>query len=381
MSRRFPKSSCAVLVLAALSVFPVGAALGEPVMLRREYTPGRISYVERRMELEQEISGLPMPPMKFYVEQVYGLWEKVESATNDKTGIVLTYDRAARKVKAPMMGEVEFDTDDPEYEEAAPQLRAVLRPMIGMAIRMEVDKDGKVLSFSGMDAINKKVSEKAVASMHWEQMKEEFTNERGKETLGRDPLRIYANKKVHVGDTWKASSSITKPPIGTIVTDYQYRVDRIGTENGREIVSISVTGVVSAGSTVKNDAESKQPDSKEEGETDKDTAVEDAKEADPETEVSGSVSGTALYDVELGRVVKRTSESEVDIKIPLSKLMPNVPAGEEPQIARFKMAIKSTTLILTETERNAQKAEARKKAEMRKKAEEEEEDDEEEDDE
>ena len=43
------------------------------------------------------------------------------------------------------------------------------------------------------------------------------------------------------------------------------------------------------------------------------------------------------------------------------------------------MTIRSTTSILTEAERNAQKAEARKRAELRKTAEDEDEDDEEED--
>ena len=58
-----------------------------------------------------------------------------------------------------------------------------------------------------------------------------------------------------------------------------------------------------------------------------------------------------------------------------------MPAGKEPQFANFKTTIKSPILILTEKERNAQKAEARKKAEMRKKAEEEDDDDDDEEEE
>lgn len=380
MSDRRPRSTCAALILAALSVLPAGTSLGQSVMLRREYAPGQISYIESETEIEQDISGLPMPPMKLHMKQLYGLWEEVESATGDKTKIVLTYDRAARTVEAPMMGAVEFDTDDPDCEEAAPQLGVVLKPMIGMALRMELDKDGKAVTFSGMDAIHKKISEKAVASMHWAQMQEEFTDERGMETWGTGPLLIYPNKKVKVGDTWKASSSIVRHFVGTIVTDYQYKVDRIGMESGRKIVSISATGTVSGSAHAKKEADLEDHDSKEEGKKQNEITQEEEKKADPEAEVSGLVSGTASYDVELGRIVKRTSESKVDIKIPLSKLMPNVPAGEEPQFANFKTAIKRTTLILTKKERNAEKEEARNRAEMRKKAEEDDDDDEEEDD-
>ena len=380
MLYRRSRLSSAALILIAPSVFPAVTAFGESVMLKRQYTPGRVSYIESQTEIEQDISGLPMPPMKFHMTQLYGLWEKIESATPDKTRIVLTYDRAARTVEAPMMGEVEFDTDDPGYEEAAPQLGTVLKPMIGMELTMELDKDGKVVALSGVDAINKKVSEKAVASMHWEQMKEEFTDERGKETWGTGPLLIYPNKKVKVGDTWKASLSIVRPMVGTIVTDYEYKVDRIGIENGRDIVSISIAGVTSRATDVKKDAESKEEVSKEEGKQDSDAAQEETKEAAPEAEISGIVSGTAIYDVQLGRIVRRASDSKVDIRVPLSKLMPNVPAGEEPQFAMFKMAIKSTTLILTEQERKAQKAEAHENAEMRRMAEEEEDDEDEEED-
>jgi hypothetical protein len=362
-------------------IFPAGCALDKSVMLKREYVPGRISYIESQSELEQDISGLPMPPMKFQITQLYGLWETVDSAARGKTRIVLTYDRAARSVEAPMMGDVEFDTDDPDNEEAAPQLRTVLEPMIGMPVTMELGKDGEVVSFSGMDAINKKVSEKAVASMHWDHLKEEFTNERGKETWSTSPLLIYPNKKVKVGDTWNASISIERHMVGTIVTDYQYTVDRIDTENGRKTVSISATGLMSKGEDAKEDTDSKEQASIEEGEEGEDVEQKQAEQTGPEMELTGSLTGTALYDVESGRIVRRTTDSNVDIKIPLSTLIPNLPAGDEPQFAKFKTVIKITTLVLTEEERNAQKAEARKKAEMRKKAEEEDDDDEEDEEE
>lgn len=378
MSHRITSLLGAALMLTPLSVLSVGPVFGESVMVKRGYVHGRVSYVENLTEIEQEISGLPMPPMKFHMEQLFGLREKTESAPDGGTRTVLIYDRAARKVEAPMMGEVEFDTDDPENEEAAPQLGTILKPMIDMAITMEQDKDGNVVSFSGLDAINKKISEIAIASMHWEHMKEEFTNKQGKETWGTMSLLIYPNKEVKVGDEWKASSSMERPMVGTIVTDYQYKVDRIGVENGRKIVSISFTGAISKGAEDKIDTESNNDGSKVEGEN-TDTEKEEAENAEPEAEVKGEVSGTASYDVELGRIVKQTSQSDVDIRIPLSKIMPNVPSEGDPQFASIKTAIKSTTSILTEKERNAQKAEAKRKAEARRKAEEEE-DDEEEDD-
>jgi hypothetical protein len=260
------------------------------------------------------------------------------------------------------MGNAQFDTDDPEHEEAASQLGVVLKPMIGMPMTMEVDNNGKVLSFTGMDEINKKVSSNAIASMHWEQMKEEFTNERGKETWGQEPLLIYPNKEVGVGDTWEATSTIERPPMGTFVTTYHFKVDSIGTENGRKVVAISMTAEVTAG---------EEPEK----------AGDETGTPEPPTEVSGKLSGMSTYDVELGRVVKQTAKGNVDIKIPLSKLMPAAPPSAEPQFAVFKIALDETSRVLTEKERNAQKDEARKKAEARRLAEEAEDEEDEEDDE
>ena len=282
-----------------------------------------------------------------------------------------------------MMGDIEFDTDDPEYEEAAPQLGVVLKPMIGMSMTMQVDKDGKVVSFTGMDAINKKISEEAVASMLWEQMKDEFTDEHARRSWGTDPLLIYPNKSVKVGDTWTGTSSFTQSRIGTIITDYRYKVDRIGEENGRKVVVIGVTGVVSRGPDAEADTDaepdsgSTEPGSDEGGEQEQGTDDEETKKALPETEANGSMSGTAVYDVKLGRIVKQDDEGNVEIRIPLARLIPEMGDSAGDQIATFKSTVKSTFVIRTEDERNAEKAEARKKAEMRRKAEQEEEEDEE----
>ncbi|UCF09438.1 MAG: hypothetical protein JSW65_05065 [Candidatus Bipolaricaulota bacterium] len=357
-----------------LSSCPAVFGLGESVMLKRVYVPGTVCYVESRTEVDQDISGLPMPPMKIRFEQLYGLWEHVESVTEDKTTVVLTYDRAARNVEAPMLGTVEFDTDDPDYEEAAPQLGAVLKPMIGMAMRMELDGSGEVLHFTGMDAINRKVSESAVASMHWEQMKDDFTDARGKETWGREPLLFYANKEVKAGDSWQGVSSITEPVVGTIITDYRYEVDRVTMEDGRKTAVILVSGVIS---TVTNGKNSKRSDERD---SNKEDTVEGGegqveKKAEAQAEVTGVLSGSALYDVELGRIVTRATDGTIDMSIPLRKLMPNLPEGIEAGTVEFKMGFRTTITVSTEDERKAQKAEARKKAEMRRQAEEEEDDD------
>ena len=234
--------------------------------------------------------------------------------------------------------------------------------MIGMAMTIEVDRNGQVISFSGMDAINEKVSAQAIANMYWEQMKGEFADARGKETWGAEPLLIYPNKEVQTGDTWEATTSVDRPPMGTIVTNYKFKVDRIGTENGRRSVVISVHGIMSVGEEEAAEPAETQP-------------------AVPPTEVNGELSGTAIYDVERGLVINRTTKGNVNIKVPLAKLIPNLPPSEEPRFADIKFDVNETTNVLTPQEREAQKVEARKRAEARRLAEEEEDEDEDEEEE
>jgi hypothetical protein len=362
-------------MLAILAGSPTAVAADKSVILKRVFVPGTVSYVESKTEVEQDISGLPMPPMKLRFEQLYGLWERVESITEDKTTISLTYDRAARSVEAPMVGAVEFDTDDPEYEEAAPQLGAILEPMIGMTMTMELGVGGEVLTFSGMDAINRKVSERAVASMHWEQMKDDFTDERGMETWGREPLLYYANKEVKVGDSWQGVSTISEPTVGTIVTDYRYKVDRIGKHAGREAAVISVSGAISTANNgdVEGSPAEQAPSADHPGE---DSVVPVTKTPESKAVVTGVVSGSAVFDVQLGRIVERTTDGKIDMQIPLRKLMPNLPDGVEGGTVEFKMAFRTTNTVHTPEKRSAQKAAARQKAEMRRLAEADDDDDE-----
>ncbi len=370
------KAAAVGVMLVVLSILASGQAFGESVMIKRKFDAGRVSYIENKVEIDQKISGLPMPDMKFRIVQLFGLLEKVESIGGGKAKIVLTFDRAMRSVESSLMGTSEFDTDDPEHEEAAPQLGVVLEPMIGMPLTMEVDRDGELVSFAGMEAINKKVSEQAVASMHWEQMKSEFTDELGKETWGREPLLIYPNKEVEVGDTWKASSEIARPPFGTFVTGYRYTLDRIAVEDGRKTAVIKVEGVVSGRSDSETSTEAEERGTAPKGDKENDSAEGDGKKASPEVEVRGAISGTALYDVALGRVVRETTQGEMDITIALSRLNPALEGLGESEFATFKFTFDGMTRVLTEEARNRQKAEARRRAELRRMAEEEDEEDE-----
>lgn len=323
--------ACAASVLALI---PIAPAAGESIMVKRVFKPGSDTYVERTTEVVQAFK-MPSGEMKITVKDIKVLQEKVKSVSDQIAKVVLTFDRISQTMESAMMGTHAFDSDDADNEEASPQLAPILGPAVSMSMTMEVDSEGKIKSFTGMDAINDKISEKIQGNMFWPMMKDEFTDEVALKEYGEGSLMMYANKQVSVGDTWTGSQSRDFPQLGTVVTDVTYKLERIGTEDGRKVAFISSNGKLSR---QKNDSDGESP-----------------------PELSGTVSGQSVYDVELGRVVKRSAEQSFEIKMKQ--------AGQE---ANISISITFNSKVLSKKDRERQKYEAKKTAEMRKKAEEEE---------
>ncbi len=320
------------------------AAAGESVLLQRKFQDGKTNYVHRTVDMVQKIGGMPGGAMEIKVRSIFGVIEKVKGAAGGKRIVTMTFDRAAQTMDMPMMGELEYDSYDPENEEAAPQLASILQPMVGEALTVEVSKDGKVVGFSGMDAINKKISEKAVANMFWSQVKRQYTDEKARKQWGEDPLLMFPNKEVKVGETWKARSVDDDPQLGVIAHEYEYTLDKITTDQGRKVAHISYKVQISKGES-------------DEGE-------------ETPTKVGGGGSGQAVYDIDEGTVVRQTGQGHMDIKMPPPPGMPSEPD----QMMSVEISSKSLVRRLSAKEQEQERAEINKKIEARKKAAKEEDD-------
>jgi len=240
---------------------------------------------------------------------------------------------------SPMMGAFEYDTDDPGYEDAAPLLQPILDPLVGESMTLKVDKDGTCTSLTGMDEIRDKVSKNAIANVFWMQMKERFNNTMALSDWGTARFQAYPNKEVSEGDTWTGRLSEDIPQVGTMVTEYEYKLDGFGSEDGRKVAHISYTGKVSR-------------------------SAKEGEDAATAPKVNGTVSGKATFDFERGLVVGEVGESSTSI----SMAAPGSTGGEG-QTFDIQFTIKSTTNMLDEPYREKQKAEAKAKAEARKAAE------------
>ncbi|MFH1417187.1 MAG: DUF6263 family protein [Planctomycetota bacterium] len=336
----------ATLMVFLTGIMTAGQALAEQVLLERKFTPGRISYVEAKDDITQKTSG-PQGDSEYTIHRLYGLMEKVGSPSDGKTPVVFTFDRAVQKVAHTSIGKLHFDTDDPDDDEASPQLSIIFKPLMGLSMTMEFDDAGEVASCTGMEAIVRKIDEEAVGASFWGYFKRDFTDERMSEDWGRDRLLYLPNKKVAIGDTWDVTTETRRPQLGTIVTEFQCKLGRIGEKDGRQVAVVSYTA--------------------------KSSLKEDDKTGDgPKTELSGTQTGTVTCDVAMGMMIEDTSESSISIKSPL----PAGAGGSEddggedkdkgPQFMTIGVTVQRHLVVLSEKERKAQKLAAAEKAEARK---------------
>jgi hypothetical protein len=337
----------------ALCMLVTVPAAADSLMIKRKFPAGAKRYLENKVELTQKIMGGPMGEMTVKVKQLYGIWEEIKNSSPQKSTVSLTFDRVSRAMDMQMFA-TQFDTDDPEFEEADPQLKVILNNMVGESMTMEVDGAGQLAAFSGMDDIRKKIAEKAVMNMQWSQMEHEFNDEIAGNRWGRESLQVFPNKPVSVGDSWTGTTESPHPMLGTMVTESTYTLTDIKTDNNRKIAVISTKAT-----TTRKPAEG-----------------EDAATA---PSLTGSSSGVSTYDVEAGLV----TGSEINGTMLVEFLPPGAAEGS-PKV-KADLVISGGFKSMSVEQRMAQKKVAQELTEKRRRAAEaeeaEDEDDDDEDDE
>jgi hypothetical protein len=314
------------------------APAGDAVTIKRQFNPGEKVYIQQDSHIDQTIEMGPTT-MKMKMRQLYGVWEAVKKSGGGTTDVELTFDRALQTLESPMMGNMKYDSDDPDNEENVPTLANILQNVVGGTMTMNVGPDGKVIAFSGMDAIREKVASKAAANMFWQQMKHEYTDDGARKKWGEGPLLAYPNKEVGVGDEWESDQTSDVPQVGTLLIATTYRLKEITSRDGRKVAVIATDQTITR-------------------------RADDDEDADATPRVQGSANGELVYDIERGRVTHRTSKDSLKIQMP----MPGAPADPEGNKPMMKAGIEidTTVDVLSEKDRARQKDEMRRKIEERK---------------
>lgn len=327
-----------------LVLWTAGGAAAQSVNLKPQFKPGTSCYVETDQDINQKLSGGQFGEgMTVRVHQIMGMDQKVEGASDGAVKVLLTYARVMQSIESPQMPRpIAFDSDGGK-ESRNEMLADIFEPMLGKTLTMEVDKSGKIASFSGMEPILARLEESAAGNILYEQMKHGLDDDTMRHAWGASRLLYFPNKEVKVGDTWKATVVQPSRLTGDLEQEYNCKLDKIAEEDGRRLAVVSYTAVTRL-------AKDARP----------------AADADVNIQfTSGTGKGTVWLDVAAGELVRLEEDSE-------SKLVMGGRPGTDPTAPKIDVSVKmrQKTTVLTPAQREKQKAEtARKAAEAAKSAE------------
>lgn len=335
MHNRAVRLTATLAAAATMLMTPPQEANAQSVLLKPKYVQGRTTYLEISQSIENTLSEAgDGPARKGTFQRAFGVWHKVEAASPDRGArIVLTYDRVHLSIATPM-GSTSFDSDVDDPADTSNPLAMAMGPMLGMSMTMELDKDNRIASFTGMEAIRKRIEETTGGGPMYGQIKDELVDDGYRVMWGESRFVFYANKEVRVGDSWTRSLRQRDAALGELVFEYNCKLQRAGTEDGRKVAVVAYVATIRPAPTGEP-----QPD-----------AIGRVSKL-----VAGEFKGTATYDLERGAFVKQASEGWTKINITSSDA---VDAGRN---VTLDQKIKSATCLLTEAERQKQKLENRRK--------------------
>ncbi len=266
------------------------AASAEKLEIKRKFKPGSKRYLEDVWEVSQTVSS-GTRDAKIELSRFYGMWESEERTPDGNYAIELTFDRVAQDNNIPNMGTHQYDTDVPKEDEQATWLKPILDTMVGKSLRVVVNEDLKVLSFSGMDKIAEEISAEADGNFLWTYMRQEFTNKEARKFWGEAQFLVYPDKKeVEVGETWQNSLTEEDPRLGKVVTRITCKLEDIEKVDGRESGLITYSGTVGR-----------------EGGGDERAASA--------PELNGKTSGKAVYDIRSGKISRLESITDMTLRV------------------------------------------------------------------
>jgi hypothetical protein len=325
-------------LLAGVAMMPMTLpqeAYAQAVLLKPKFVQGRTTYLEISQSIENTLSEAGQgPARKGTFQRTFGVWHKVEAASPDRgTRVVLTYDRIHLSIGTPM-GSTSFDSDVDDPTNTSNPLAMAMGPMLGMSMTMELDEDNRIASFTGMEAIRKRIEGTTGGGPMYGQIKDELVDDGYRVMWGDSRFVFYANKVVRVGDSWTNSLRQRDAALGELVFEYNCKLQRAGTEDGRKVAVVAYVATIRPASSGEP-----QPD-----------AIGRVSKL-----IAGEFEGTATYDLERGAFVRQASEGWTKINITSSDA---VEAGRN---VTLDQKIKSATRLLTEAERQKQKLENRRK--------------------
>ncbi|TVP73869.1 MAG: hypothetical protein EA352_11550 [Gemmatimonadales bacterium] len=277
--RRVPAG--ALLAVLALAVLAPAPAEAQEVELRWKFNSGDEFVYE--MVQESAFSAPGQGEMQQTQTMIYR--QTVTDVDADGVATIdFVYERIMLDADAPD-GTMSYDSDS-EEPPADPSM-AAMGSLVGQTFQLRVAPDGTVLSVTGAEGYLEEMT--ADLPPEVAQMMGDTFGEDALVDMMQQAFQAFPDESLSEGSTWDNETSVSLP-FGTIASTYNYTLEALSYERGREVARISVDG--------------------RSGELQMDP---DDPMAGVIQSTGGPISGMMVFDLELGQVLEAEVESAVNL--------------------------------------------------------------------
>ncbi|HTF88834.1 MAG TPA: DUF6263 family protein [Planctomycetota bacterium] len=298
--------------ILAFAIFAL-CACQDPVVLelRWKLQPGEV--LRYRMSVEQSVdamAGMGDKPMHMTMEAV--MRQEIRDVAADGTASVeVSYE--AMRFSSDTSAGLNFDStlEGADADRNDPEFRAMIGPLLDLRLRMKLDPSGKVSELQGVKEmlaamqarLGKDGEERSVLAMFGEESQMKWLQ-----------FEVFPAKPVVSGETWKRSSEVRLPSMGTMTIKNENVLRGVEDHAGRPCAVISSTTRMSL-------------------------APEDSSATRMEIKMDGSKGeGTKWFDHERGRMLE--AQQTLDTKMSMG-------SDKDPKDeVRTSMSITMRTLLL-----------------------------------
>lgn len=203
---------------------------GDLVAFRLSWQPGGVRRYEWSMQVEVTTSGAFEMTMGQDLDMV--LREEVRAVDPDGTATLsITYESVRAEVRLPGGVERDFDSTEPETEEAAQEaLTERFSRMVGKSILLRMTPAGRVLDVTGIEELMQGVlgEDNAFSSL--------FRDDTFRKLV--ESAYMLPAESVAFGDTWDGTLHQQIPFLGHLALSYDCRLDGFEQRGGRRCARV-----------------------------------------------------------------------------------------------------------------------------------------------
>lgn len=229
--------------LAAIAVSTLtvasSALAGEPIDIKYKWTKGDVVTYRMVQDTTATTTVPGQAPMSMTQKFTSTTRMEVQDVAEDGAATVRSITEAVRvESKAPMMGEMVYDSSDPNAAKPDNPMSAVFDAMIGEGFIMVITPGGEIRSVEGMDKLLDKMADQVGGPMGVEAIKKNMGDEAMRGTMDQ-AFKMWAREGIEPGESWTGTLQQKLPMVGTMKMDATMTLKEVTQTDGLRLARIA----------------------------------------------------------------------------------------------------------------------------------------------